>query len=393
MRALVLILDGAGVGNAPDAAAYDDRGADTLGHVFLHRQALELPHLFSLGLRQILSGNVHDAAGVRACYGRMQTASPGKNALTGHWEIAGAVVKEPFARCEMFPAPLIEAIQLEAKIEFIGNRPGNSPGILEEFGETHLATGCPILYACDDSAMHIAAHEEVIPRKRLYEICRVARRHGNACRIGRVVAEPFAGTPGHFIPAAGRASFSITPPRTILNALTEAGFAVEGVGRAAEIFGPCGITRSHPADSNRAGMKAVEQIWREMHDGLIFATLSDFDRLHGSNRDLHGFASALAEFDAWLGSFLPQVQEDDLVIVTSGLGNDPTFRGRDRTREEVPVFAIWNGKAEPLGTRETLADVAATLLAYFDLQEKWPRGRSLIPFERKPVRPFYHPKH
>jgi phosphopentomutase len=205
-----------------------------------------------------------------------------------------------------------------------------------------------------------------------------------------VVAEPFSGSPGQFTPADGKVSYSMAPPRTILNAVAEAGLAVEGVGRAAHIFGPGGVTRSHPVDSNRHGMETVERIWREMHDGLIFATLSDFDTIHGSRRDLHGFAAALAEFDKWLGSFLSQIDAEDLVIVTAGHGNDPTFRGTDRTREEMPVFAIWNGKTEPLGTRETLSDVAATLLAYFDLQEKWPHGRSLIPFERKPARPFYH---
>jgi len=390
MRAIVLILDGVGVGNAPDASDYDDRGADTLGHIFLHRQSLELPVLFSLGLREILSGNGQESTGIRACYGRMRATSPGKDLKTGHWEIAGVVVKEPFVRCEKFPAPLVEAIEKEAKIKFIGNRAGNGPEILEEFGPVHLRTGNPILYTSADSVMEIAAHEEVVPRERLYHICRVARRHCDRFRIGRVTAIPFTGSPGSFTRTDGRHDYPLVPPRTVLNAVSDAGFAVEGVGMIETIFGRSGITRSHPVTSNREGMETIERIWKNMQDGLVFAHLPDFDTLHGPGRDLHGFATALIEFDEWLGRFLLQVDPEDLLIITAGHGNDPTFRGTDRTREEVPVLAVCNGSSGPLGSSETFADVAVTLLAFFDLREKWPHGKSLLPFKRKLLPPFYH---
>ena len=389
MRALVLILDGVGVGNANDAAAYDDRGADTLGHIFLHRQTLELPHLFSLGLGQILSGNVGTTTDVRAGYGRMRPASTGKDTLAGHWEIAGVIVKEPFAVYEIFPDTLVDVIERDANIEFVGNCAQNGNEILEEFGEIHFKQRNPILFTSGDSVMQIAAHEEIIPRKRLYEICRVARRHCNALRIGRVIARPFTGTPGHFASAAGRHDFPIVPPRTVLNAISETGLAVEGVGKISDIFAHSGITRSHRTSSNGEGMKTVEKLWSGMHDGLIFANLADFDTLHGHRRDLHGFAGALTEFDAWLGGFLPEIESEDLVIITADHGNDPTFRGTGHTREEVPLIALSNGHQGSLGVSETFSDVGATLMAYFGLEEKWPVGRSLFHFNGKRPRPFH----
>ena len=374
MRALLLILDGAGVGCAADAGIYGDRGADTLGHVFLHRQTLALPTLFSLGLGQILSGNIFEppTGDVCASYGRMRPQSPGKDTMTGLWEIAGVILNEPFAVFENFPGPLVKEIQTDAKVEFLGNCTPNEQSTREELGRVHLQTGRPILYAGADSVMQISAHEEIIPRKRLHEICRVARRHANSYRIGRVIAQAFAGSPGGFRPVPGSQDFPMVPPRTVFNAISEAGFPVQSVGKAGDVFARSGITHLHPANSNHEAMRETDRLWHNLQDGLIIVDLPDFDSLHGQGRDLHGFAAALLEFDAWLAEFLMKTEPEDIILITAGHGDDPTFRGTGHTREEVPLIAIHGKKAAPLGIRETFADVASTLAACFDLHEKWP---------------------
>ncbi len=393
MRALLLVLDSVGVGNAPDAAKYGDRGADTLGHIFARLPALALPTLFSLGLGEILGGNFDgDGKKFDASYGRMREHSAGKDTTTGHWEIAGAILDDPFAVFEKFPKQLVEAIEQEAKVEFIGNYAQSGTLILDELGVTHCKTGQPILYTSADSVLQIAAHEDVIPRKRLYEICRVARRLSIPHRIGRVIARPFAGEKGKFKRVDGRHDYAMVPPRTVLNAISEVGIAVEGVGKIGDIFAHSGVTHSHPTKSNAEGMKTIERLWHSTHQGLIFANLVDFDALYGHRRDVEGYAKALVEFDAWLGNFLPQIEPEDLVIITADHGNDPTFRGTDHTREEVPLIAKSDGRVGPLGLREGFADVAATLARFFHLKERWPTGKSLFDFNRKAPRHF-NPRH
>lgn len=392
MRALLIVLDSVGVGGAPDAEQYGDRGADTLGHIFLHRSELSLPALFSLGLGEVLAGNLHDAPAqkIGASYGRMRERSAGKDTTTGHWEIAGVILNEPFTTFEKFPLHLVEAIERQAKVEFIGNYAQSGTAILSELGDAHVKTGKPILYTSADSVMQIAAHEDVIPLKRQYEICRIARRHCNAYRIGRVIARPFIGKKGKFVRSAARHDYSMVPPRTILNAISEAGIAVEGVGKIADIFARSGVTHSHGTKSNADGMRMIEKLWHATHDGLVFVNLVDFDTLFGHRRDLHGYTQALTEFDAWLGGFLTQIESDDLLIITADHGNDPTFRGTDHTREEVPLLVKYDSRNGPLGVRETFADVAATLAAFFHLKEKWPAGHSFFRFDRHRSSRFHH---
>lgn len=400
MRALLIVLDSVGVGSAPDAARYGDRGADTLGHIFAHKPDLALPALFSLGLGEVLAGHVHPggsenlpAGKVKASYGRMRERSAGKDTTTGHWEIAGVVLDEPFPTFEKFPPRLVEAIEQEARVEFIGNYAQSGTTILEQLGAEHCATGRPILYTSADSVLQIAAHEDVVPLRRLYEICRAARRVCNFYRIGRVIARPFIGKPGNFIRTPNRHDYSAVPPRTALNAISEAGFVVEGVGKIGDIFARSGITHSQPTASNADGMRVIEHLWHSIHDGLIFANLVDFDTLYGHRRDLEGYARALLEFDGWLGGFIPQIERDDLVIITADHGNDPSFRGTDHTREEVPLLARWDGCTGPLGVRETFADVAATLLRFFHIREKWPIGEPFFSFSRGESRHFRRRKH
>ncbi len=377
MRALLLVLDSVGCGQAPDAVAYGDDGADTLGHIFAANPGLALPVLDSIGLGRILGRARAEEPAPRAAWGRLREASAGKDTTTGHWEIAGAVLREPFATFEKFPRELIGPIEQEAGVEFIGNYPQSGTVILEELGAEHLRTGKPILYTSADPVLQIAAHESVLPLARLYEICAIARRHCDAWRIGRVIARPFTGEPGAFRRTSGRHDYSMLPPPTILNALVARGHAVEGIGKISDIFAGSGLTRSTPTTSNAEGMRAIADRWAALGDGLLFANLVDFDMLYGHRRDPAGYARALVEFDTWLPQFLPQIMAEDLVIITADHGNDPTWRGTDHTREEVPLLVLHHGSSAPLGTRTTFADIAATLADFFHL-DPWPTGTSFL---------------
>lgn len=381
MRSILIVLDSLGIGAAPDAERYGDWGADTLGHVFARTPELALPALFSLGLGEVLAGGRRDAEGIKASYGRMRPASPGKDSTTGHWEMAGVILKQPFTVYEKLPPQLVEAMEAEAKVEFLGKdgRNEDSRALLEE----HAATGRPMLHLPPgESAIEIAAHEAVMPRPRLYEISRVARRQADAYRIARVIAQPLTGKPGARKDAKGRHEYPAVPPRTVLNAISEAGLVVEGVGKVPELFARSGVTHDHAARTNAEAIEVIERLWERMHDGLLFANLADFDR-HGHARDVPGYAAALAEFDAWLGGFLPKMAREDLLIITADHGNDPAFRGADHTREEVPLLVRYDGMTGPLATRETLADIAATLSEFFQLREEWPAGKPFLDFKAR----------
>ncbi len=392
MRALVLVLDSVGIGGAPDADKYGDAGANTLGHILERMPDLRLPNLESLGLSEILGSVGRDSVepkndspqrldGVspyQASYGRMQERSAGKDTTTGHWEIAGVILERPFANFERFPDELVHAIERDAGVQFIGNYAQSGTTILAELGAEHVRTGKPILYTSADSVLQIAAHEQVIRIDRLYDVCTVARQHADRFRIGRVIARPFTGPEGSFSRTARRHDFSMEPPRTILNAISESGRAVIGVGKISDIFAGQGVTESFPTDGNAEGMRQIAENWERLTDGLIFANLVDFDMLYGHRRDVTGYAQALAQFDKWLGEFLERIAPPDLVIITADHGNDPTYRGSDHTREQGPLFVLHEDRTGPLGVRETYADVAATLAEYFDLPASWAVGKSLL---------------
>jgi phosphopentomutase len=375
MRALLLVLDSVGCGHAPDAAAYGDAGADTLGHIFAAQPDLALPALFSLGLGQVIGAK--DAPEPIASHGRMRERSAGKDTTTGHWEIAGVILDQPFATYPAFPAELVAGIEREAGVTFLGNYPQSGTTILTELGAEHVRTGQPILYTSADSVLQIAAHESIIPLPQLYEICRIARRHADAWRIGRVIARPFAGEVGAFQRTSGRHDFSAVPPRTVLDAIAAAGRSVEGVGKISDIFADRGLTSSTPTACNAEGMAAIDALWATGRDGLIFANLVDFDMHFGHRRDVAGYANALVEFDRWLATFLPRCAPDDLVIITADHGNDPTWPGTDHTREEVPLLVLHGDGRTDLGTRETFADIASTLAEFFHL-DPWPVGDSFL---------------
>ena len=378
MRALLLILDSVGCGGAPDAAAYGDEGSDTLGHIYANTPGFALPNLERLGLGAVMNAQrpTPNAQRPMASFGRMRERSAGKDTTTGHWEIAGAVLEQPFTVFKKFPDALVHAIEREGGVEFIGNFPRSGTAVLDELGPEHLRTGKPILYTSADSVMQIAAHESLIPLPRLYEICKIARRLCDAARIGRVIARPFTGGPGAFTRTTGRHDYAMLPPHTVLNALADSGRTVHGVGKISDIFAGSGITASTPTTSNAEGMAAIAREWPAL-DGLLFANLVDFDMLFGHRRNVAGYANALREFDAWLPTFLADVKPADLVIITADHGNDPTWRGTDHTREEVPLLVLHGGKANALGTRETFADVAATLAEFFALAA-WPGAESFL---------------
>ncbi len=391
MRALLIILDSVGCGNAPDAAAYGDLGANTLGHIYRTMPSFELPTLESLGLWKIVTGDVLDSRALDtvASWGRMRERSAGKDTTTGHWEIAGVLLDQPFNTYEKFPPELVSAIEKAAGVEFIGNYPQSGTVILEELGAQHLATKKPILYTSADSVLQIAAHERIFPRARLYEICAIARRHCDGFHIGRVIARPFAGEAGSFQRTSGRHDLSMVPPPTILNAIEEAGLTVHGIGKIGDIFARSGITATTPTASNAEGMATIDELWPEFDDGLMFVNLVDFDMHFGHRRDPVGYANCLREFDSWLNGFLPNIGEDDLVILTADHGNDPTWKGTDHTREEVPLIVLHRGFTHPLGTRRTFADVAATLADFFQLSP-WSTGESFISLQKRYARSFFH---
>lgn len=370
LRALLLVLDSVGVGNAPDAVAYGDEGADTIGHICEKVPGLRLPHLRSLGLdlaRELSRNGKASGVPARGSVGAMTERSAGKDTTTGHWEIAGVVTNDPFPVFEKFPAELVGAVEREAGVEFIGNKAAGGTAIIEELGPQHLATGRPILYTSADSVFQIAAHEEILPPEKLYALCRIARKHCDRYRIGRVIARPFVTVDRRFQRTANRHDFSLVPPPTILNDLTDAGVPVLGVGKISDIFAGSGVTESHPTKSNTDGMQAIERLWSATTHGLIFANLVDFDMLYGHRRDVEGYAQALEAFDAWLGNFLPQVGKEDLVIITADHGNDPSWRGTDHTRERVPLLVLHGERNENLGVIDGYAWVAARLRTAFEL--------------------------
>ncbi|MCB1063204.1 MAG: phosphopentomutase [Verrucomicrobiae bacterium] len=385
-RALLIVLDSVGIGHAPDAAAFGDEGADTVGHILAERAETPLPHLNRCGLssaRALAAASENLPSDVVAsdwAFSTLREQSAGKDTTAGHWEIAGAPVDEPFATFEKFPPEIILRLEEATGFQFIGNYAQSGSVILEELGTEHLRTGHPILYTSADSVIQIAAHEDIVPLEELYQICRLARKIADDLRIGRVIARPFIGTVGDFKRTANRRDFSMIPPPTILNALNDRGIPVVSVGKISDIFAGSGISLSHPTHSNAEGMAAIERLWHEEgleNDHLIFANLVDFDMLYGHRRDVEGYAKALETFDQWLGDFLPQIRNFDLVMITADHGNDPTWSGTDHTREQVPLLVHAPGLKGNLGSRNNFSAIAATLADWFGI-DPWPVGASVL---------------
>jgi phosphopentomutase len=366
-RALVIVLDSVGCGNAPDAAEYGDAGADTLGHLFGRIAGLHLPNLDSLGLGKLLDLPRAEKLLPGAAWARLTERSAGKDTTTGHWELMGCTVDVPFATFESFPQDLIEELERRGGVGFLGNCAASGTEILVRLGEEHLRTGKPVLYTSADSVLQIAAHEEVFGLESLWALCLTARKllDERGIRLGRVIARPFVGScAADFKRTGNRHDYSLVPGETALNRLQRRGVETIGVGKIADIFAGSGISESWPTQSNAVGMAVIGRLWEEQRaaDHFILANLVDFDSLYGHRRDPAGYAECLREFDAWLGIFLPKVKPGDLIILTADHGNDPYHSGTDHTREQVPLLTL--GAARPLADG-IFSDVATMVERHF----------------------------
>lgn len=374
-RAIWIVLDGVGLGALPDAAAYGDADAATLPHVAGACGGLSLPNLQRLGL-----GNLAAIAGVPplaapcGAFGRMRERAAGKDSISGHWEMAGVTLHEPFTTFPHgFPDELIDRFAELAGCRPLGNVGSSGTSILKLYGAEHLRTGRPIVYTSVDSVFQIAAHEAVIPPSDLYHLCRRTRELVDSYRIGRVIARPFTGNPATgFCRSAGRKDFPLPPPRpTLLDGLTGAGVPVWAVGKLHDLFAGRGITRALPTRDNAEGMtRILESLAMLPAPGLLAANLIDFDMAYGHRKDAAGFGRALEEFDAWLPRLQQVLRPGDLLLISADHGCDPLTPGTDHTREYVPVLAWRPGlqTPRPLGDRATFADLGATLAACFGLR-------------------------
>lgn len=375
-RVILIVLDSVGAGALPDAAAFGDAGANTLGHI-AQSIPMELPHLRALGLGNLPGlGLTPDEKGAGA-YGRAAEKSMGKDTTTGHWEMAGVTLNRPFPTYPNgFPSEVISAFEGAIGTKTLGNKPASGTAILDELGEEHMRTGCPIVYTSGDSVFQIAAHEEVVPREKLYEMCRIARAQlVGEHAVGRVIARPFVGPgKGCFTRTGGRRDFSLPPTgETMLDVLKEKGYQVLGVGKIEDIFAHRGLTDSNHAAGNPACIDAALDFMKREFDGLLFVNLVDFDSSFGHRRDVAGYAGALEYFDNRLPELTRLMGEEDLLIITADHGCDPTYTGTDHTREYVPLLCWKKGMTglHPLGTRESFADTAATICDYFDLPQRF----------------------
>jgi phosphopentomutase len=372
-RITLIVLDGAGIGAMPDAPEWGDAGSDTFGHICESRQ-LHLPNLQSLGL-----GNIRPLAGVpaianpRGGFGKCALKSNGKDTTTGHWEMAGIILERAFPTYPNgFPQPLIDDFIKRTHVPgVLGNIPASGTEIIKQLGDEHVQTKKPIVYTSGDSVFQIAAHEEVIPLDRLYEICEIARdmlRGEN--EVGRVIARPFLGAPGSFYRTENRHDYAVPPPReNLLPLLSDHGLDVVSIGKIASIYDSAGVTQELTAKNNQQSMDQTIAALRADTRGLIFSNFVDFDMLYGHRRDTEGYARALEEFDARWPEIESAMSDRDLVMLTADHGNDPTYRGTDHTREYAPLIA-YGKKAKAnvnLGTRNSLSDIGATIAENFNL--------------------------
>ena len=370
MRAVALVvLDSVGIGGAPDAADFGDEGSATLQHVAEAVGGLDLPNLQALGL-----GNIAEILGVApaqepdGAFGCLVERSPGKDTTTGHWELAGVILERPFPLYpDGFPPEIISAFEEAVGTGSLGNMAASGTEIIERLGAEHLKTGFPIVYTSGDSVFQIAAHVDVIPLERLYEMCRLAREiMRGPHEVGRVIARPFSGEQGAFQRTPDRHDFSVLPPHdTVLDEISTAGLEVRGVGKISDIFAGRGVTSSRPTRSNAEGILAVAEEIASIERGLVFANLVDFDQSFGHRNDPEGYAGALEEFDRGLPRILEALGDDDVLLITADHGNDPSTSSTDHSRERTPLLgagARVRAGAE-LGRRGSFSDVGATAAA------------------------------
>jgi phosphopentomutase len=367
-RVIWIVLDSVGIGAMPDAAVYGDEGSDTLGNI-AKQHKLELPNLRLLGLANIkplvgVPGVDHPAG----AFGKCALASPGKDTTTGHWEMAGILLKEPFPIYPHgFPADLMREFEERIGRKTLGNKPASGTEIIQELGGEHLRTGYPIVYTSADSVFQVAAHERVVPLDELYSMCEIAR--GILCgphEVGRVIARPFEGEPGHFGRTPNRRDYAVPPPEgMLLDQLAAKHVPVYSIGKISDIFLGRGITHSVKTKNNADGMQKTAAAMRGTANGLIFVNLVDFDQQFGHRNDVAGYAAALEAVDGWLPSV--PLKNTDLLVITADHGCDPTTPSTDHSREYTPlvVYGTHVKAGVDLGTRGTLADIGQTVADNF----------------------------
>ena len=373
-RIFTVVLDSVGIGAAGDAEAFGDAGADTLGHISRQVPGMKIPHLQSLGI-----ANVHRLPHVRAAentlgyYARLREASNGKDTMTGHWEMMGLHITTPFKTFTEtgFPQELIEELERRTGRVIIGNKSASGTAILDELGEEEIATGHMIVYTSADSVLQICGNEETFGLEELYRCCEIAREltMRDEWKVGRVIARPYVGRKkGEFRRTSNRHDYALKPyGATVLNALKEAGYDVISVGKIADIFDGEGITESNKSKSSVHGMEQTIELAGRDFTGLCFVNLVDFDAQWGHRRNVQGYAEELERFDVRLGQLLPLLRDDDLLILTADHGNDPTYKGTDHTREDVPFLAYspsMKGHGE-LPDCDTFAVIGATIADNF----------------------------
>ncbi len=370
-RVVWIVLDSVGVGAMPDAASYGDEGSNTLGNIAA-RRLLRLPFLAQLGL-----GNITPIAGLPpianpgGAFGKCTLASPGKDTTTGHWEMAGIILQQPFPLFPHgFPHEIIEAFERQTGRRCLGNKAASGTEIIRELGGEHLRTGSPIIYTSADSVFQVAAHEEVIPVPELYGMCEKAREIlSGPNEVGRVIARPFTGGEGEFTRTPNRKDFAVPPPPgMLLDQLAEGKVRVRAIGKISDVFLGRGIACSSKTKDNCDGMRQTAEAMESQKDGLLFTNLVDFDQQFGHRNDVEGYAAALEAVDAWLPSL--QLADGDMLILTADHGCDPTTPSTDHSREYTPLL-VYGPRVRSgidLGTRATLADIGQTVAEIFGVQ-------------------------
>lgn len=372
-RVIMIVLDSVGIGELPDAHLYGDQGSNTLVNTAKAVGGLNLPNLARLGL-----GNIEPIPGVppvdcpQGAYGKMNEQSPGKDTTTGHWELAGIILDKPFPVFPNgFPAEFMKKFEERIGRKTLGNKPASGTVIIEELGVEHMRTGSPIVYTSADSVFQIAAHEEIISVPELYRICEVAREMlTDDMAVGRVIARPFVGQPGSFKRTTNRHDYSLPPVKnTVLDLLVANNYAVQAVGKIADIFAGQGITERVRTKSNMEGVDRTLEYLQENKQGLIFTNLVEYDQTYGHRNNPQGYAQALEDFDRRLPEIFSQLKKEDLLIITADHGCDPTTPSTDHSREYVPLLVYHSQikKGVDLGIRNSFSDVGATIADIFHL--------------------------
>jgi phosphopentomutase len=366
-RIILIVLDSVGIGYLPDAHEYGDEGANTLGNIAKFSKKLHIPHLIQMGLGNIdMENQLPKSKRIKGSYTKSAQASAGKDTTTGHWEIAGAVLDQAFPTfLNGFPRSFLNEFENRIGIETIGNISASGTEIINQLGDEHVKTKKPIVYTSADSVFQIAMHEHIYSIDHQYEICTIARQmlQGDL-GVGRVIARPFIGSNGMYTRTHNRKDFSLSPPNTILDAITKAGNSVHAIGKIYDIFDGKGITSYTKTSNNQEGIiETIKALKLNKEKGLIFTNLVDFDMHYGHRRDIEGYAHCLNEFDESIPNIIESLDDSDILIITADHGNDPSYSGTDHTREFIPILVKGKNIKEDnhFQERNTFADIGATI--------------------------------